>query len=76
MGGVDKSHQIKKAYEIDHQYKFKYYMQLFDNMLHTMVLNNYLVYLKLFRKYDRRLMTYLDFRAAIISGLIGTFSTQ
>ena len=53
MGGVDKSDQIKKAYEIDHRYKFKYYMRLFDNMLDTMVVNSYLVCLELSRKYNR-----------------------
>ena len=43
MGGVDKSDQMKKAYEIDHRYKFKYYMRLFHSMLDTMVVNSYLV---------------------------------
>ena len=62
MGGVDKSDQIKKAYEIDHRYKFKYYMRLFDNMLDTMVVNSYLVCLELSRKYNRNPMTHDDFR--------------
>ena len=41
MSVVDKSDQIKKAYKIDHRYKFKYYMQLLDNMLDAMVVNSF-----------------------------------
>ena len=70
MGGVDKLDQMKKAYKIDHRYKFEYYILLFDNMLDTMVMNRYLDYLELSRKYDRRPMTNLDFRAAVVSCLI------
>ena len=76
MGGVDKSDQMKKAYEIDHRYKFKYCMRLFDITLDTMVVNSILVYLELSRKYDRRPMTRLDFVAEVISGLIRIFSTR
>ena len=65
MDGVDKSDQMKKAYEIDHLYKLKYYMQIFDNMLDTMVVNSYLVYLELSRKYNRRPITHFDFRAEV-----------
>ena len=76
MGEVDKSDQIKKAYEIDHRYKFKYYTQLFDNMLDTMVVNSYLVCLKLSRKYNRSPMTHDDFREEVVSDLFGIFFTR
>ena len=76
MGGVDKSDQMKKAYEIDHRYKFKYYIQILDNMLETMVMNSCLVYLELSRKYDRRPITHFNFRAKVVSGLIIIFSTR
>ena len=41
-----------------------------------MEVNSYLVYLELSRKYDRRPMTHLDFRAEVVLGLIGIFSTR
>ena len=40
MGGVNKSNQMKNAYKMDYRYKFKYYMQLFGNMLDTIVVNS------------------------------------
>ena len=45
--GVDKSDQMKATYAMDHRIRAKLYLRIFEDHLDTMVVNGYIMYMKI-----------------------------
>lgn len=73
MGGVDVADQVKGTYAIDIRSRFKYYLRIAFDVLDTAVVNGYANYKTL--NQDSKL-SHLQFRQAVVRGLIGAFSSR
>ena len=71
MGGVNLSHQMKVANEVDRQSKFRFYLRVFFDFLDIAVVNSNIVYNKIASTPS---MTSLDFWYSIAQNMIRQFS--
>lgn len=73
MGGVDLADQLKGNYAIDIRSRYKYYLRVVFDIFDTTIVNGFIQFVAL---NPNTQMTHLDFRAAIVDGLVGSFSSR